>query len=101
MLKNQKVLNEYITEKIKLLITSVKKNSIIKEIILDVKELVESRGARIWMYIMGLISWLQSRIFYILLTDWILVLDSMLQRSALKQNDGQNVKHDCVEKITE
>ena len=41
MLKNQKVLNEYITEKIKLLITSVKKNSIIKEIILDVKELVE------------------------------------------------------------
>ena len=41
MLKNQKVLNEYITEKIKLLITSVKKNNIIKEIILDVKELVE------------------------------------------------------------
>ena len=53
------------------------------------------------MYIMGLISWLPSRIFYILLKDWILVLDSMLQRSALKQNDGQNVKHDCVEKITE
>ena len=53
------------------------------------------------MYIMGLISWLQSRIFYILLKDWILALDSMLQRPALKQNDGQNVKHDCVEKITE
>lgn len=38
---------------------------------------------------------------FILLKDWILVLDSMLQRSALKQNDGQNVKHDCVEKNPE
>ncbi len=38
---------------------------------------------------------------YILLKDWILVLDSMLQRSARKQNDGQNVKHDCVERIPE
>lgn len=41
ILKNKKIINEYIAEKIKLLITSVEKNSIIIEIILDVKELVE------------------------------------------------------------
>ena len=41
ILKNQQIINEYITEKIKLLIASVEKSSVIKEIILDVKELVE------------------------------------------------------------
>ena len=41
ILKNQQVLNEYIAEKVKLLIASVDKNSVIIEIILDVKELVE------------------------------------------------------------
>lgn len=41
ILNNQQMINEYIAEKIKLLITSVEKNSVITEIILDVKELVE------------------------------------------------------------
>lgn len=41
ILKNQQIINEYITEKIKLLIASVEKSGVIKEIILDVKELVE------------------------------------------------------------
>lgn len=41
ILKNNQILNEYIAEKIKLLIDSVEKNSVIIEIILDVKELVE------------------------------------------------------------
>lgn len=41
ILKNQQIINEYIAEKVKLLIASVEKNSVIIEIILDVKELVE------------------------------------------------------------
>lgn len=41
ILKNQQLINEYIDEKIKLLIVSSDKNSVISEIILDVKELVE------------------------------------------------------------
>lgn len=41
ILKNQQIINEYIAEKVKLLITSVEKSSVIIEIILDVKELVE------------------------------------------------------------
>lgn len=41
ILKNQQIINEYIEEKLKLLISSVEKNSVIIEIILDVKELVE------------------------------------------------------------
>jgi hypothetical protein len=41
ILKNQQIINEYIAEKVKLLIASVEKSSVIIEIILDVKELVE------------------------------------------------------------
>lgn len=41
ILKNQQIINEYIAEKVKLLIASVEKSSVIIEIIIDVKELVE------------------------------------------------------------